>query len=173
MISSTTSAMDNAEASIWPWLQPDPAGPFEDVLQLWRAFDYLWRQQGGGKPSWSPDGKKILYFNNNPEKGRSWLEIFVTDAAGGNTVMITNDYITSEDPCWSADGSKIYFIRQTDKLLEKASLFEIDFKGRNLRKLTSVSALDRHPSPSPDGFRIAFQSNRDGNNEIYVTRVSN
>ena len=35
-------------------------------------------------------------------------------------------------------------------------------------RLINHSADDRAPAWSPDGARIAFQSGRDGNNEIYV-----
>jgi Tol biopolymer transport system component len=38
-------------------------------------------------------------------------------------------------------------------------------------RLTTHPAADSHPSVSPDGLRIAFQSDRDGNSEIYVMRV--
>ena len=44
----------------------------------------------------------------------------------------------------------------------------MDADGSNLRQLTSHSDIDRFPSWSPDGTQIAFNSNRDGNREIYV-----
>ena len=53
--------------------------------------------------------------------------------------------------------------------------------GSNQRRLTSNDARDRDPAWSPDGRRIAFSSERDGNSEIYVmnadgsglTRITN
>ena len=40
--------------------------------------------------------------------------------------------------------------------------------GKNQRRLTNNPAEDGGPSWSPDGQRITFVSNRDGNREIYV-----
>ncbi len=47
----------------------------------------------------------------------------------------------------------------------------MDADGSNVLNLTNAVGLDDQPAWSPDGTKIAFRSNRDGNFEIYVMNV--
>ena len=47
----------------------------------------------------------------------------------------------------------------------------MDANGSNKTRLTYISEWDREPSWSPDGSKIAFFSERDGNFEIYLMDV--
>jgi Tol biopolymer transport system component len=52
--------------------------------------------------------------------------------------------------------------------IEREEVYVIDADGTDLIRLTDNHAADFDPSWSPDGSRIVFRSQRDGNDEIYV-----
>ena len=60
--------------------------------------------------------------------------------------------------------------RQRERIVfaNRGELFAVDPNGKGLARLTRSAATDSHPVVSPDGRRIAFVSDRDGNDEIYV-----
>lgn len=53
----------------------------------------------------------------------------------------------------------------------KSNIFQIDADGTNLKRLTAGPKLDARPAFSPDGSKLAFHSNRDGDFEIYVLNL--
>jgi TolB protein len=80
--------------------------------------------------------------------------------------MITRSANSTFVPRWSADGAAIAFVIEYHGAW--ANLFEISAEGGNLKRLTAGPKFDGRPAYSPDGTKLAFESNRDGNYEIYV-----
>ena len=120
-------------------------------------------------PSWSPDGKRIVFSSN---RNGNW-KIYVMDINGGNPRRLTNNRHDHLSPSWSPDGKRIVFTSDRDGHRDinawlTDELYVMDADGGNQQRLTENPHEDWEPSWSPDGKRIAFVSDRDGNAEIYV-----
>src|SRR5215472_10233972 len=78
---------------------------------------------------------------------------------------------TPGDPQISPDGKKIVYLRRfADTATDKryANLWIINTDGSEHRPLTTGNRSDSSPRWSPDGTRIAYLSDADGKQQIYV-----
>jgi len=80
-------------------------------------------------PSWTPDGKRIVFSSNykNPRSGN--FDLYLVDADGGNLEQLTFDEAFDGFPMFSPDGSKIVWAsnRNDDKPGE-TNLFIADWQ---------------------------------------------
>ncbi len=111
-------------------------------------------------------------------------DIYVTDETGTTHIRLTVDPDVEQQSAMSPNGKEIVFFSQRDTAEfpnagRDSELYVMDAaddqgtdgpdgQGDNLRRLTDNAAPDFGATWSPDGRKIAFTSNRDGNNEIYV-----
>ena len=127
-------------------------------------------------PSWSPDGKRIVFSSYRDNDRDHNIEIYVMNADGSKPERLTNNVTEDEYPSWSPDGKRIVFsarreghvVRNLDLTYE---IYVIDADGGNEQRLTENRSNDWDPVWSPDGKRIAFESDRKGdlvNFDIYV-----
>ena len=113
---------------------------------------------------------RIAFGSNRDGNG----EIYVMAADGGNLRRLTNNSDGDWNPSWSPDGKRIVFTSKRDGHfmhgIPTDEIYVMDANGRNQQNLTNNPSYETSPSWSPDGKRIAFDSNRDGrfNFEIYV-----
>ena len=130
-----------------------------------------WRRSFGG-PSWSPDGKWLAVTCSKLDVGQDDVCRMTTD--GNQLEIVTREArgIFSSFPSWSPHGNRITFNRE-------AEIFVMDHDGRNRVRLSlQEDVSDRRPVWSPDGTKIAFDSNRDAQppfqeigDDIYVMNV--
>jgi tricorn protease len=62
-----------------------------------------------GSPSWSPDGKLIAYAKTDVSRS---ADIYLIPSSGGEEKKITFDPASEANPRFSADGTKVYFVRR-------------------------------------------------------------
>lgn len=108
-----------------------------------------------GFPSFSPDGKRIVY--------RVWSEkvkgLRILNLADNSITELTNANDTF--PFWSPLGDRIGFTRDTGGA-SSFEIFTIKPDGTELRRLTNAPGNDAHCAWSPDGKYILFSSSRFG-----------
>ncbi len=118
-------------------------------------------------PTWSPDGKELIYVGN-PEisygTGALWRRALASDA---KPVAIRIEETTwRARPDWSPDGKRVVYS---------------SYAGRQWHQLWITTATGGDPFPlsfgdydntsarwSPDASRLAFISNRNGNTELWL-----
>ena len=120
------------------------------------------------------DAQAQIAFSSNRDGN---YEIYVMDINGDNPQKLTNHPHADINPSWSPDGKRIAFMSARDGHGGHGpSIYEIyvmDADGGNQHRLTNNPSDDRYPSWSPDGKRIAFESDRDAEGkphgiDIYV-----
>ncbi len=120
-------------------------------------------------PTFSPDGRKII-FERNPDGYGD--EIYMMNTDGTNVERLTNNTVSDDYPSFSPDGTKIVFERYLDVPAAPSvkGIFIMNADGSNVKQLTNFDRNynDKDPSLSPDGSKIIFCSDRDGDYEIFI-----
>lgn len=120
-------------------------------------------------PSFSPDGKKILFSAHR--EGQTFDDICVMNADGSGLTRLTNEGIDNVEPVFSPDGTRIAFTSRRDG--RHFDIYIMNADGSGLKRVTTTPDADYDPSWSPDGTRIAFQTfNPPGlQTDIYVINI--
>jgi TolB protein len=120
------------------------------------------RLTGGGNPAWSPDGRKIAFVRPGRD---SSSEIYVINADGTEQRLLVpySRQLYSGQLAWSPNGEKIAFTIELPKApaaqTRNLEIYVVNADGSGQRRLTRSPVRDNDPVWSPDGRRIAFESN--------------
>jgi len=119
--------------------------------------------------SFSPDGSKIAFMSNR-DGGNS--QIYTMGSGGANQTRFATTGLQEVHPRFSRSGQKITFARHVLELTGfNLQIVIADINGANESVLTSVGA-NSNPIFSADDKRIFFNSNRDGNTELYSMAIT-
>jgi Tol biopolymer transport system component len=122
-------------------------------------------------PSWSPNGKKIVFNNNVSGAVRTW----VMNADGSNPHRLHPDRPHYNDffPRFTPNGKRIFFLRCAPDV--GCAIYSIRVDGSGRRAITHFKhdVIDSYFGLSPDGKRLAFTrfSARGVIAQIYMKRL--
>ena len=114
-------------------------------------------------PRFSPTLQEIVYMaygeNNGPPR------VYLQNIDSNRRELLGNFPGMSFAPRFSPDGAKVAMSLSQDG---NTDLYEMDVRGRGMRRLTNTPAIDTSPSYSNDGTQIVFNSDRGGTQQLYV-----
>jgi TolB protein len=123
-------------------------------------------------PSVSESFEGIIAFYSDRDGNP---EIYIMPATGGEATRLTDDPAFDDSPALSPDGAQILFLTARHDPNPrfpnlKYELYVMNSDGSDLRRLTNTEAAEDHPDWSPDGSKIIFDADYDGDGfyEIYT-----
>tara|TARA_B100001179_G_scaffold162618_1_gene119296 strand:- start:242 stop:1513 length:1272 start_codon:yes stop_codon:yes gene_type:complete len=116
-------------------------------------------------PTWSSDLKKLAYVSFKNRRS----EVFIKYPYWGikDEKLPRFDGIASS-PSWHPDGESIAL---TISKNGNKDIYLYNLQTKEIKRLTTNSAIDTEASFSPDGKNIAFTSNRTGQVQIYIKNL--
>ncbi|MDH5506928.1 MAG: hypothetical protein OEZ02_06875 [Anaerolineae bacterium] len=118
-------------------------------------------------PALSPDGTQVAFASR---RNGPW-DLYILNLRTANITQVTDDLNYEGSPSWSPDGLWLTYEKYIDKDLVDSNLeiFILPVDGSlDPIRLTTNEDVDFSPSWSPDNRKIAYASNRSGQNDIWI-----
>ena len=138
------SPVDDVIAFAWSGDRDHPTGLY--VIASDGSGLRLLAQGNVFDPSWSPDGKRIVYAD---DRLKGDLQLYIVNVVSGDVTSMGDLKGSQMAPAWSPDGEEIAFDWGSGA---GNAIFTISPDGTDLRKIVEGS----QPAWSPDGTWLAF-----------------
>lgn len=127
----------------------------------------IFRTAEGADPTFSPDGRKILFQDRISEN----TEVCTVDIDGSGFVNLTQSQSRDMSPSFSPDGKKIAFSSNRAASTTTFEIYVMNSDGSEPSMIFGDRAMSAGPSWSPDGKSVVFANDREdgriGNFELF------
>ena len=132
------------------WLMPAAGGAPRPILR---------DANNNGGPAWTTDNQRIVFHSDRS----GTMNIFELQISSGQIRRLTAGMGDDADASIGPRGSLLY-----THSYSHTDLYELDLENNQEQRLTSNSARNYRPRPSPASRLIAYDSNRTGNFDIWL-----
>ncbi|MET0875295.1 MAG: Tol-Pal system protein TolB, partial [Pseudolabrys sp.] len=109
-----------------------------------------------------PTNQEITYMSYTSDQPR----VFIMNLETGQREVVGDFPNMTFAPRFSPDGQRVIMSLGTPD--GGSSLYEMDLRSRQPRRLTQSGGIDTSPSYAPDGSQIVFESDRGGRQQLWV-----
>lgn len=134
------------------WLIPVEGGDARRLTSA-RAIDT--------QPTWAPNGRQIAFTSTRSGSP----QIYLMDADGTNVRRLSFGGEFHDEPQFSSDGMRVVCTTRVGGRFQLATLDTVSGD----RRVLPGPGSNENPTFAPDGSMIAFESNRTGSPQIFIT----